>query len=223
MKSCLAPPTSAGWISPQILKTQEDWCKNKKLQVFSLPYGYMIKLRHSNETDWLSGYWAAKWWYLRPGAGQELQDPKENAAATSDLCAVCAPQNNKFHGYQVNSSKQTIQSFKTMPLVYCQHTTAKGNLTSCTDRLQARQLNHSPWLQHNMREFHLADETRIWFGVPGQLVSFTHLSLSLLSRGGLAASQLSYLEGRQLTCYGAPNQRGATSCLQGAAWFKFPD
>lgn len=33
-KSCLAPPTSVGWISPLILKTQVDWCKNKKLQGF---------------------------------------------------------------------------------------------------------------------------------------------------------------------------------------------
>lgn len=80
-----------------------------------------------------------------------------------------------------------------------------------------------PWLQDNIRKFHLADETRSWFGFPGPPVSFTHLSLSLLKRGGLAASQLSHLEGRELRCYEAPNQRGATSCLQGARSFKFPD
>lgn len=67
---------------------------------------------------WLSGYWAGKWGYLRAGAEQE-QDPKENRAAASDLCAVCTLQNNKFHGYQVNSSRQT-QSFKTTLPAYWQ-------------------------------------------------------------------------------------------------------
>lgn len=117
-----------------------------------------------------------------------------------------------------------------MPPVCCQHTRAKGNLTSCTDRLWVRQLNalhgsgkheEIPFSGWNKNIVSPAKWNSLGIGLDSQ--DNRHLPLSLPKGGGLAASQLSHLEGRQLRCYKAPNQRGTTSCLQGARSFKFPD
>lgn len=118
------------------LKTQEDWCRNGKppfsyskslpgfrwwlksdsikiIVIFFLKKVFLFtSLFIYDKITPLSGYQAGKWGYLWAGAEQKQQYPKENRTAAPHPCAVCLLQNNKFHGHQVNCSRQT-QSFKT--------------------------------------------------------------------------------------------------------------
>lgn len=236
------------------LKTQEDWCRNAKpppsasysksfpgfrwwLKSDSIKITVIIKKKKVflftslfiyDKITPLSRYQAGKWRYLWAGAEQKQQDPKENKTAAPDPCAVCLLQNNKFHGYQVNCSRQT-RSFKT---------------TSSACRQWGRHCS-TPQL----RAISLAAHTDYELGnyvAPGhcQEIRFSRRNWSPVSNPGcwqtsvfqaslpgsrqtqygcLAAPQHSYLEGRQLKCDEAPNRRDAKGCLQGARWFKFPE
>lgn len=165
------------------------------------------------QCDWLSGYWARKWGYLWAGAEWEQQDPKENAAAASVLRAVCALQNNKFHGYQVNSSRLMIQSFKTTLPVYCQrgrhHGTPQLRAISLAAQADSKMGNSSISVALGHRQ-----EIQFSRWNKNQVSSLRTTSVFHTSLPGppqtwcgcLAASQHDYLEGRQLKCYEAPNK-----------------
>lgn len=75
--------------------------------------------------------------------------------------------------------------------------------------------------QHQEIPFSRWNKKLVW--IPRTTCVFHACLPVTLQSGGLAASHISHLEGRELRCYEAPNQRGATSCLQGATSFKFLD
>lgn len=91
MKSCLAPPTSAGWVSPQILKTQEDGCKNKKLQGF-FRYPWIYDKTTPWQCDWLTEWlteWVLSWKGMILESWTRAAGPKgEHTSHSWPLCCL---------------------------------------------------------------------------------------------------------------------------------------
>lgn len=191
----------------------------------------MIKLHHGSVTDWVGTELESDdIWELELDRSSKTQRGTQQPLLTFVLSVHYRTTNwmgtkwnppNKQYSPLKQYHLRAVSTPRPRAISPAAQTDCKsGNSTPSTAPGQHEEIPFNRW---NKNIVSPAKWNSFMFGIGLDSQDNRHLSLSLLKGGGQAASQLSHLEGKQLRCCEAPNQRGATSCLQGARSFKFPD